>query len=64
MAKQVRLHQLSELSNDETPNEILLDTDINTELHIIKKASETIIRFPYGNRFDIVDGMIIIHEKK
>lgn len=64
MAKQVRLYQLEELSHDETPSEVLLDTHLNTELHIIKKEFETIIKFPYGNKFDIIDGMIIIHEKK
>jgi len=60
----LRLHQLNDLSHEESPNEILLDTQINTELHIIRKPSgETIIKFPFGNKFDIIDGQIIIHEK-
>jgi hypothetical protein len=63
MATTVALHQLQDLAHGESKNEILLDTKPNTELHIISKLDQTIIRFPYGNKFDIVDGMIIIHEK-
>lgn len=64
MPRQVTLHQLNDLSHKESPNEILLDTQIKTELHIISKPSgETIIKLPFGNKFDIVDGQIIIHEK-
>jgi predicted choloylglycine hydrolase len=63
MPTTVALHQLDELAHGESKNEILLDTKLNTELHIIAKSDRTIITFPYGNKFDIVDGMIIIHEK-
>ena len=63
MATRVALHQLDELSHEESKNEILLDTKLNTELHIIAKNDRTIITLPYGNKFDIVDGRIIIHEK-
>jgi len=63
MPRKVALHQLESLSNDETKNEILLDTSLNVELHIISQQHCTIIRLPYGNRFDIIDGQIIIHEK-
>jgi len=64
MPTQVRLHQLSDLSNEESPNEIFLETEINTQLRIVSKPSgETIISFPYGNKFDIINGHIIIHEK-
>lgn len=52
MPKNVTLHQLSDLSCSDSPNEILLDTEINTELHIIKRTDgKTIITFPYGNKF-------------
>lgn len=61
MSRQVKLHQIYDLAHKETPNEILLDTHINTELHIISENNQTIIKFPYGNKFDIVDGNIIIH---
>ena len=63
MATTVALHQLYELAHGDSKNEILLDTSLNTELHIIVKEDRTIIRLPYGNKFDIVDGMIIIHDK-
>jgi hypothetical protein len=63
MATTVRLHQLEDLAHPESQNEILLDTQINTELHIIAQTGRTIITLPYGNKFDIVDGCIIIHEK-
>ena len=63
MPTTVALHQLSDLAESGSPNEILLETKLNTELHIITKSDRTIIDLPFGNKFDIVDGMIIIHEK-
>lgn len=64
MPKQVRLHQLSDLSNQESVNEIFLETKIKTHLHIaVKQSGETMISFPYGNKFDVIDGKIIIYEK-
>ncbi len=62
MPTRVALHQLEDLSHEESSNEIFLDTKLNTELHIRVKTDRTIIMFPFGNKFDIVDGMIIIHE--
>jgi hypothetical protein len=44
-------------------DEILLQTSPKIELHIIKQTEKTIIKFPFGNKFDIVDGCIIIHER-
>jgi len=63
MPTQVALKQLQDLSHKESPSEILLDTKLNTELHIIACSDRTLIKLPYGNKFDIVDGVIIIHEK-
>jgi hypothetical protein len=63
MPRSVRLHQIGDLSNEESRNEILVDTMPNTELHIKVSGDETIIRLPYGNKFDIIDGCIIIHER-
>lgn len=61
--RQVRLHQLDDLSNPETKNEVLLDTTTHTELHIYRgENGRTFIKFPFGNKFDIVDNVIIIHE--
>ena len=63
MPKTITLHQLTDLATAELKNEILLDTKPNTELHVIAEADRTIIKLPYGNKFDIVDGCIVIHEK-
>jgi len=60
MNREVSLIQLSDVAHKSTPNEILLETLINTELHIISKENTTIIKLPFGNKFDIVDGIIII----
>jgi len=64
MPTQVRLLILEDLAHKESPNEFFLETQVNTQLYIVSKPSgETIISFPYGNKFDIIDGQIIIHEK-
>ena len=62
MPTQVTLRQLQDLAHEESPSEMLLDTKLNTELHIIAYSDRTLIKLPYGNRFDIVDGVIVIHE--
>lgn len=63
MARTVSLHSIEELAQAESKNEILLKTKLNTEIHITAEADSTIISFPFGNKFDIVDGRIVIHEK-
>jgi len=63
MPTTVALHQLSDLAHGESKNQILLETKLNTELHIVVEDDRTIITLPYGNKFDIVDRNIIIHEK-
>jgi len=63
MAYTVTLHQIEDLAKGDAKNEILLDTKRNTELHITVKEDKTIITFPYGNKFDVVDGCIIIYDK-
>jgi len=63
MPRTVNLHTLQDLSKSGNVPEILLETKINTELHIIAQTDRTIIKLPYGNKFDIIDGLIIIHEK-
>lgn len=64
MSRQIKLLQLTDVSHRETPNEILIDTQLNTELHVITEFDKTIIKFPFGNKFDVIDGCIIIYEKK
>lgn len=58
----VNQHTITELAHEETPNEIFLKANKQTQLHVIKKPNATIIKFPYGNKFDIIDGNIIIHK--
>ena len=61
--KIVALHKLEDLVQMESKNEVLLNTKPNTQIHIIVNCDKTVIRFPYGNKFDVVNGCIIIHEK-
>ena len=63
MPREIKLLQLADVAHEQTPNEILLDTQLNTELHIISQNNRTIIKFPYGNKFDVIDGMIIVKDK-
>jgi hypothetical protein len=63
MAYTLALHDINDLVSGDSKNEILLDTKRNTELHIIVNHDSTIITLPFGNKFDIIDGRIIIHEK-
>lgn len=64
MPRNVSIHKLKHLSNTETPNEILLDTNPQTELHITIYGGKTIIKFPFGNKAEIVDGCLIVHSKR
>lgn len=61
--KQLTLVQLEDLAHKETPNEVLLETNLNTKLHIKGSEDTTVISFPFGNKFDIIDGCIIVHKK-
>jgi len=63
MPTTVALHQLESLAHGDSKNQIILETSLNVELHIIAESNQTVIRLPYGNKFDIIDGCIIIHEK-
>lgn len=62
MARTVSLYSLDELATAESKNEILLSTKLNTELHIIEQSDRTIIKLPFGNKFEFSEGLIIIHE--
>lgn len=62
MPTTVAVHQLEALSHGDSKNEIVLNTSLNVQLHIIAKSDKTVIRLPYGNKFDIIDGCIIIYE--
>lgn len=62
MPRTVSFYHIEDIAKTKSKNEILLQTKLNTELHIIAKADRTIIKFPFRNKFDIVDGCLIIHE--
>lgn len=59
----VTLKKLQDLAHEESPSEIFLQSKQNTQLHIISCFENTLIKLPFGNKFDIVDGVIIIHNK-
>lgn len=61
MPTQIALHQLEDLSHEESKNEIILQTELNTELRITVKNDITIITLPMGNKFDIIGSRIVIH---
>jgi len=61
MSKTVNLHSMNDL--DDGKNEILLETHLSTELHIIKKEGHTVIRLTNNNFVDIVNGVIIIRDR-
>lgn len=62
MPTNVNLHKLPELANEESPTEMLLLTRPDIELHIINEDKRTLIKLPFGNKFDIVNNTIIIHD--
>ena len=63
MPKQVALKQLQDLAHEESPSELILGTSLNTELHIRALGELTFITLPFGNKFDLVGGTIIIKDK-
>ena len=64
MPKQIAFHELKSLAIVESPNEIVLSTQNKTVLSIdTNDKRKTVISLPYGNKFDIVAGNIIIHDK-
>ena len=62
MPRTINCHKITDLSHEETQSEIILQSNKKLELHIISTENQTVIRFPFGNKFDIIDGIIIIHE--
>jgi len=63
MPRLINKCDLSEISHEESKNELIISTNSKTDIHILEAKDRTIIRFTKGNKFDIVDGMIIIHKK-
>jgi len=61
MSYNINKYTVKELANEESKTEILLETNKDTELHIEFERHKTIIKLPFGNKFDIVGGRIIIH---
>jgi len=63
MPTTVSVHQLKDLAQAEDKNSIILETNLNTNLHISGGNGITMISFPFGNKFDIINNRIVIHEK-
>lgn len=64
MPRKLSFYKIENLAKAESKYEILLQTINNTELHIIAVNEKTIIKHPFGNKFDIIDGCIIIHDNE
>lgn len=62
MPTKVNLHKLPELANQESPTEVLIQSRPDINLHIINESKRTIIKLPYGNKFDIINNTIVIHD--
>lgn len=63
MAETRNMHTLQDLSNNQM--DIFLETCANTELRIyLSKDGRTVIKFPFGNKFDLIGGDIIIRPIK
>ncbi len=65
MPVKIAVHTIEELAHKESENEFLLDALRNTRLHIVKmpNARKVIINFPFGNRFELIKGTLVIHER-
>lgn len=63
MSYTVAFHQINNLAKGNAKNEILLNTNLNTELHITIRENKTIITLPYGDKFDIVNHCIIVYDR-
>lgn len=64
MPRTILQHDLIELSHKETPEEVLIKTKPNTEIHIEALKDVTVVRLSYGNKFDVINGRIYIYELK
>ena len=63
MPSKINGHDLRELSHEETSNEVLINTQSSTTVHIRTELTLTVIRFPFGNKFEIDGDEIIIHSR-
>jgi len=59
----VKLYQLSELSHDDSKNEVVIQTNLNTEIHITVNGETTEISFLFGNEFKVINNKIYIDTK-
>ena len=55
------VHTVEELAHIESPHEVIIKPNNGTDLFIKCNDRQTLITLPFGNKFDIVDGAIIIH---
>lgn len=62
MSKKISMVTLQSISEG-PKNECMMETNLNTHLHISNDEDITKISLPFGNRVDVINGVIIIHEK-
>ena len=65
MPRSINVFSLEELSNKETPEEIIIVPANGTQIHVeVFRNKKTVISFPFGNKFDVVNNKIIVHPEQ
>jgi len=54
---------IEELATQEIPNEVIIEATKQIQIAILEAKDRVVISFPLGNKFDIIDGKIIIFNK-
>jgi len=54
---------IEELATQEIPNEVIIEATKQIQIAILEAKDRVVISFPLGNKFDIIDGKIIIYNK-
>lgn len=61
--EKVNQYDLNELSHGDSINQVMIKTDKSTVINITQAKDRTVISFNRGEKFDIIDGNIIIHNR-
>lgn len=61
MPTKVNLYGIGELAHKESPNMIMIKA-AGVRLNILEVKDCTVVSFPFGTKFDIINGEIIIHK--
>ena len=59
----VNEYTIKELAHVESKSEVFIKTNPDTSVHLRAFDDKTIIWLPYGNKFEVKDGRIIIYSK-